>query len=172
VQDDDGATSNQATVTVTVQPSNYANIAPFSSVQCSSENISTNQTCDKAIDEIIDGWPGDYTKEWATSGEHVGAWIQLDWSSAFTIERIVFYDRPNLDDQVLSGTIRFGDDTTVNVGTLPNGGAPLEIVLSQPKTTSSLRFTVNSVSSSTRNIGLSEIEVFAVSSNANSSSGQ
>jgi len=161
-RDEYGATSNQAivTVAVTLTPNN---IALLSSVACSSQNTSTQQTCNKAIDGVVDGWPGDYTKEWATIGEKSGAWIKLTWAFPYTISKVVLYDRPNTYDRVLSGTLSFSDSTTVSVGSLPNDGTPLQINLSAPKTVSWIKFTVNSVSSTTINVGLGETEVFEYS---------
>ena len=86
----------------------------------SSQNTSTGQLGSKAIDGVIDGYPGDYTKEWATVGQLAGAWIRLTWASPVTLGQIILHDRPNLTDRVLAGTLQFSDGSTVNVGTLSN----------------------------------------------------
>src|SRR5262249_37453087 len=66
---------------------NGQDIALTASVSVSSENVNTGQLGIKAIDGVIDGYPGDSTKEWATvgelglrSGSSAYAWIRLDWS--------------------------------------------------------------------------------------------
>jgi hypothetical protein len=69
---------------------------------------------------MIDGYPGDYTKEWATAGGGAGSWLKLTWSSPQTV------------------TITF-----------------------PAKTITSLQLNITSVSPSTQNIGLAEIEVYA-----------
>jgi hypothetical protein len=60
---------------------------------------------------------------------------------------------------VTSGTLTFDDGSSASVGQLPNDGTSVSVSLGN-KTISQLRFTVNSVSSSTLNIGLAEIAVF------------
>jgi uncharacterized repeat protein (TIGR02543 family) len=68
-------TANPLTVTITGNTSitaNFttaqqsANIAPLATVTASTQNTSTKQTAVKAVDGVIDGYPGDYTKEWAS----------------------------------------------------------------------------------------------------------
>src|SRR5439155_5854031 len=147
-----GGISKSATLDVTpaITPGNIAGTA---SVTVSSQNTSAGQLGSKAIDQVIDGWPGDFTREWATTGQLAGAWIQLTWSSPVAISGIVLNDRPNLNDNVKSGTLSFSDGSTVAVGTLPNNGAGLTTSFST-KTVSWVKFTVTSASG--YNIGLSE----------------
>jgi LmbE family N-acetylglucosaminyl deacetylase len=135
------------------------NVAPLATVTASSENARTGQFAIKAVDEIVDGYPGDYTREWATTGEGAGAWIQLTWSSARNISRIVLHDRPNSNDQILSATVLFSDGSTLAIGSLPNDSTAASYSFAARSVTS-LRLTVNSVSTTTRNIGLAEIFVY------------
>ena len=86
----------------------------------SSDNPADGQQATKAVDGIVDGWPGDYTREWATDGEHAGAWIRLSWATPYVVDRVVLYDRPNADDNVTGGTLTFSDGTSVSVGALDN----------------------------------------------------
>ena len=136
-----------------------SNIAPLATVTASSENISTGQLAVKAVDGVPDGYPVDYTKEWATLNEKSGAWIQLTWSSANTVDRIILYDRPNTNDQILSATLSFSDGSTLQVGPLDNAGGATEYTFSA-KVITSVTMTVDQTSSSSSNIGLAEIEVF------------
>lgn len=53
----------------------------------------------------------------------------------------------------------FSNGQSVPVGTLANDGSATPVALPGNITTTSLRFTVNSVSSSSNNIGLSELVV-------------
>jgi LmbE family N-acetylglucosaminyl deacetylase len=142
---------------------NYRNIAPFAVVTASSETPQYSQLAIKAVDGIIDGYPGDYTREWATAGEGSGAWIQLTWSIPYLVDRVVLYDRPNLSDNILSATLSFSDGSTLAVGPLNNGGDGTEYTF-PPKVINSLTMTVNTVSITTQNIGLAEIEVFGTPS--------
>lgn len=153
--------SSPSTVRITVlgPPPPGTNIAPTALVTASSENVSTGQRAVKAVDGIADGYPGDYTREWATIGERAGAWLELSWSQVHTIDRVVLHDRPNLSDQVLSATLLFSDGSTVAIGPLPNGGTPVTYTFT-PRQANRLRFRVDGVDPSTNNIGLAEILVF------------
>ena len=77
-----------------------------------------------------------------------------------TVNKIVLYDRPNLDDQVLSGTLVFSDGSTIAVGQLNNDGTATTVSF-DPKKITSVQFKVDSVSSSTYEVGLAEFEVYA-----------
>lgn len=144
---------------VTTLPSGGGtNIASLAEVTASSESPSTHQLAVKTIDGIADGWPGDYTKEWATAGGGVGAWIELSWDSPMVIDGITLFDRPNPDDQITSATLTFGDGTDIEIGALVNDGAATIFGFS-PITTDSLRLTIDGVSASTGNVGLSEFVV-------------
>ena len=146
------------------------NVASTATVSASSENASSGQTAAKAIDGVIDGYPGDYHKEWATVGGHEGSWLKLTWGSAQTIDKVVLYDRPNTDDQVTGGTLTFSDGSTVNVPALNNDGSATTVTFPARATTSVL-FTVTSVSSTTFNVGLAEIQVYTGQSGGGNTSG-
>ena len=135
------------------------NVAGSAVVSASSESVGTGQSAAKAVDGVADGWPGDYSREWATSGGGVGSWLQLAWASAQVVDRVVVFDRPNSADGVTSGVLRFSDGSTVEVPALPNDGAGLEVSFSA-RSTGSLRFEVTGVRAGTGNVGLAEIEVY------------
>jgi len=139
--------------------STSTNIAPLATVTASSDNPPDGQQATKAVDGVVDGWPGDYTREWATNGERVGAWIKLSWSVPYVVDRVVLYDRPNSSDRVTGGTLTFSDGTTVSVTSLSNNGAAQTVAFTSRSVTS-VTFTVASVSTATQNIGLAEIEVY------------
>ena len=149
--------SNPDTVTITV--SNNSDLALFATATASSQNTSTGQTADKAIDGVIDGYPGDSTKEWATVGGKAGSWLKLTWSSSQTMSRIVLYDRPNLNDQITGGNVQFSDGSSITISALNNNGSATTFTFSS-RTITSLQLNITSVSSSTENIGLAEIQVY------------
>jgi hypothetical protein len=128
-------------------------------VTASSENATDGQTAAKAVDGVIDGYPGDYTKEWATKSGRAGSWAQLAWAGPVTVNRVVLYDRPNTSDRVTGGTLTFSDGSTVSVPSLTNNGAAVTVSFTARATTS-LRFTATGVSSSTTNVGLAEVQVW------------
>jgi hypothetical protein len=128
-------------------------------VTASSEASWTGQLAVKAVDGVADGYPGDYSHEWATAGGGVGSWLQLAWGGSQVLDHVILHDRPNLDDQVTGGTLTFSDGSSVSVGALPNDGSGLQVSFS-PRATTSLRFTVTAARSSTINVGLSELEAW------------
>jgi LmbE family N-acetylglucosaminyl deacetylase len=135
------------------------NVAALSSVTASSEDPNYGQLATKAIDGIATGYPVDFTKEWATVGGGAGSWLNLSWSSPKNISRIVLYDRPNADDQITSAMITFSDGSIIFTGTLNNDGSGV-IINFATKSVIGLQLDILSVSPSTFNIGLAEIEVF------------
>ena len=149
--------SSPATVTITV--SSNPDLALFATATASSQFTSIGSTADKAIDGVIDGYPGDYTKEWAAVSGGAGSWLKLTWSSPQTVNKIVLYDRPNLSDQITGGTIQFSDGSSVPVGPLNNNGTAVTISF-PAKTITSLQLNITSVSPSTKNVGLAEIQVY------------
>ncbi len=155
----DGVVNSAAdSVVITVSAAD-TNVARTATATASSQNTTTGQTAAKAIDGVVDGYPGDYTKEWATNGGRAGSWLKLTWSRSYTLSRVVLYDRPNTNDQITAATLTFSDGSTVNVGTLPNNGSPLTITFTARATTS-LTLTITTVSGTTQNIGLAEIEAW------------
>ncbi|MCF7553813.1 PIG-L family deacetylase [Pseudonocardia sp. WMMC193] len=132
-------------------------LATSATLTASSEDLATGQIARKAVDGVIDGYPGDYTKEWATRDGGAGSSLELSWPAPVTLDRIVLCDRPNAADQVLSGTLTFSDGSTVAVGALVNTGEPT-VVDFPARTVDRVRFTVDTVSDSTRAVGLAEIQ--------------
>jgi lysophospholipase L1-like esterase len=163
---DPGGLTASGSVDVTVRNvtgGTPVNVAGSSTVTASSQNTTTDQLATKAVDGVVDSYPGDSTREWATVAGQAGSWIRLDWASAYTVDHVTLYDRPNLNDQVLSGTLLFSDGTSMPVGALPNNGAALTVSF-VPRTVTWVKFTINTVSSTTQNIGLAEIQIFATPS--------
>ena len=156
VTDGRGGTAT-GSVPIYVTPRTVSNIAGSASVAVSSENTSTGQLGIKAIDGVIAGSPGDYKREWATVGQLAGAWITLTWSAPQTISSVILYDRPNLTDNVTSGTLLFSDGSSVAVGALPNNGAAYN-VLFPSRTVTWVKFRVDTAVG--LNIGLAEFQVY------------
>ncbi|MCD4830950.1 MAG: discoidin domain-containing protein, partial [Anaerohalosphaeraceae bacterium] len=129
-EDVSGPISTYSPGQITINGGISSNIAPLATVTASSENISTGQLAVKAVDGVPDGYPVDHTKEWATLNEKSGAWIQLTWSGAYTVDRIILYDRPNTNDQIMSATLSFSDGSELQVGPLDNSGGATEYTFS------------------------------------------
>ena len=133
------------------------NIAPLSTVTASSQNVANGQLAVKAVDGIISGYPYLWDKEWATVNQLTGAWINLSWNKSYTINKIVLYDRPNMTDQVLAGTLTFSDGSSLAVGTLDNSSIGY-VVSFAAKNITWVKFTVTRASGT--NVGLAEFQVF------------
>ncbi|MGD9329103.1 MAG: glycoside hydrolase family 92 protein, partial [Cyclobacteriaceae bacterium] len=101
--------------------------------------------------------------EWACEGQTTFwgyiryPWIQLDWEESQTINRVVLYDRPGLDEHTAGGTLIFSDGSEIPVTEISNDGAPKTIRF-EPKTVKWVRFRV--MDGVGFNLGLSEIEIF------------
>jgi hypothetical protein len=153
------------TITVAAPAGTPTDVALLAVATASSQNTSTGQLASSAIDGVISGYPTDNTAEWATIGGGVGSWLLLTWPKSYTIDYVVLFDRPNLNDQITSGTLTFSDGTSVTFGALPNAGTTgLTVTPSKPVTTTTLKMTVTGVNSTTLNIGLSEIQAWGTSS--------
>ena len=157
-----GNGSTTRPVSLTVAQQQAVNIAPLATVTASSQNTQTGQTAAKAVDGVIDGYPGDYTREWATVGQKAGAWLKLAWSAPYTVSSVILYDRPNLNDNITSATLTFSDGSSVPVGPLNNNGTGVTVNF-PAKVTTSITMAVTAVSSTTSNVGLAEIQVYGTS---------
>ncbi|WP_284974197.1 chitobiase/beta-hexosaminidase C-terminal domain-containing protein [Arthrobacter sp. efr-133-TYG-104] len=118
-----------------------------------------DQSPEKARDGYDWGAPMDATREWVTSGEKAGAWIQYNYAPTRTIGSVTLFDRPDLNNQVTGGNLQFSDGSTVQVPALPNNGSGLTIKF-PARTVSSVRFNITSVSSTTTDVGLAEFETY------------
>ena len=78
-----------------------------------------------------------------------------------TIDQIVLYDRPNLNDQVTAGTLTFSDGSSLATGTLANDGSATPLTFSA-RTVTSVTLTVTAVSATTQNVGLAEMQVYGM----------
>jgi hypothetical protein len=70
----------------------------------------------------------------------------------------MLYDRPNLDEHILDGTLEFSDGTRIATKELPNDGEAKVIPLTTDKIVKWVQFTVDR--SEGLNIGLMEIEIY------------
>lgn len=167
-----GATTFRVTVTVTdgrggavtrfvdvntTPTSTLVNIAPLATPTASAENASRGQTAAKATDTIVSGYPVNSSAEWVAPGQRAGAWLQLTWSTARSVSRVVLHDRINTGDQITAATLTFSDGSTIAVGTLPDTGTGLQLDFAARNVTW-VRMTVTTARG--ENTGLAEFEVF------------
>ena len=132
------------------------NLARLATVSVSSENTEAGQLGANAINGEVADFSHE-TPEWASRGEVEGAWIKLTWPSQVEVWEVVLYDRPNLRDNIGAGVLIFSDGTQINVGPLPNDGAPFRVEF-DPRTVTWIQFKI--VNSTGGHPGLQEFEVF------------
>ena len=114
-----------------------------------------------AIDGIVGGFPGDISKEWASNGENVGAWIKLRWEKPQQVGRVWLFDRPNTLDQVTAGVLEFSDGSTIKLEkALPDTATKGLEISFKPKNVFWIKLTITAVKEGSPNIGLAEFGVF------------
>lgn len=135
------------------------NIAPQAEITV----VSTAPGSDKKglVDGVIDGYPKNPSKEWASNGLRHDAWLRLDWKTPVRINRVRLYDRPMKGEQILAGRLLFSDGSTEPLRAWLSDGAlaPGEISF-PPKTVTWVKFYVDKVTPNTWNVGLAEIEIY------------
>ena len=72
------------------------------------------------------------------------------------------YDKLNMRDQVMSGTLSFSDGSTLPVGRLQNDGQAGTVIAFPPKTVTWMKLTIDKVSRGTVHAGLGQFEVYAI----------
>lgn len=85
----------------------------------------------------------------------------MTWDTPVTLNQVVLYDNPAPKARVMSSLITFSDGTFVVVPALNNDGSATYINLPDMKTTTSVTWEVLSIASSSPNMGIAEISVFA-----------
>jgi len=132
------------------------NLARTATVTASS--VYNGYSADAVKDGVVDGFPGDISKEWASQGEGVGATIRLTWASAQNIDRVWLFDRPNNMDHITSGQLTFSSGTVVDVGELTDNAASGKLVSFTARSITWVQFEVTGVRAAA-NIGLAEFAV-------------
>ena len=155
----DGQATSTDSVTVTMAAAPLTNVARQSGVRVTQSSEVAGQEGVKAIDGVVDGYPGSWSNEWSSDGDGVGAWVRLTWDGPVTLSRVVLFDRPNGNDQITGGTLVFSDGSSVPVTSLANDGSATTITF-PARAVTSVRLDVSSVSASTERAGLAEFEAW------------
>lgn len=146
------AASNAVKVTTPPWEVPNGNIARLAKASASSEFNS-----DYGAAKVIDGISGIHgAGEWASAGERNPS-IKLEWTQVRDVRQVVLYDRMNLDDNALEGTLKFSDGSTIEVKDIPVDGSG-KTVSFPVKHVAWIEFDVTGGQG--WNVGLSEIEVF------------
>ncbi len=135
------------------------NIAPKATITASSSR-GTDFNAEQVADGLI---RMDGIGEWACEGVTTDwgyirfPWIELRWERAYTVNRIVLFDRPSLKEHIAGGRLIFSDGSTVYVNQIPNNGEGKAVTF-EPKTIEWVKFEATDGTGS--DLGLSEIEVY------------
>ncbi|MDQ2864300.1 MAG: glycoside hydrolase family 92 protein, partial [Bacteroidota bacterium] len=139
------------------------NIAPFAKV-----TASTSLSKKFAASNVTDGIIGiDGKGEWACEGVATDwgylrfPWIQLDWNTPQLINKILLFDRPNVEDHIAGGKLLFSDGSVVWVNQIPNDGTA-KLVNFDNKNVTWVRFITTDGTG--KDLGFSEIEVYPAKS--------
>ena len=112
------------------------NIAPIAKV-----TVSSAYNADYGGSKAVDGISNVHgSGEWASAGE-VNPWIELKWEEAKKVNKVSLYDRINLDDNALTGILRFSDGSVIQVDSIAADGAVKDIVFDE-KTITWVKFEV------------------------------
>lgn len=90
-------------------------------------------------------------------GEIDFPWVRLDWDNPVKIDKVLIYDRMCPESHAAGVALHFSDGSTIDVGEIPENGAPKEVLLNGIET-SYIKAEV--IDGTGDNIGLSEIEVY------------
>ena len=115
---------------------------------------------ENAVDGVADGAPAHEDNEWSVPHGTPQAWIKLTWPQPIKAMRILLYDLPNPDDQVLAGKLTFSDGSSLNVGALPNDGKTPANLTFPEKQITWVRFDITQSSPTTKGAGIAEFGVF------------
>lgn len=139
------------------------NIAPLAKVTASS-SLSEQFQPQNVVDGLIrlnrmGEWACEgFTTSW---GDVRYPWVQLNWTEAHDINRVVLYDRPDMVEHSAGGRLIFSDGSTIYVRQIPNNGTGKEIRFEARKV-DWVRFEVTDGTG--KDLGLSEFEVFTAPS--------
>ncbi|SDT19639.1 GlcNAc-PI de-N-acetylase [Friedmanniella luteola] len=134
------------------------NVAGAAVVTASSSETAAGQTPDRAVDGMVGGDPTNPTTAWVSRTTD-GSWLELRWPTPQTIDHVRLHDLPSDQDGITAALLTFDDRSAVRVGALPNDGAGLTVRFA-PRTTATLRFSVEQTVPGTAHAGLAEIEVY------------
>ncbi len=136
------------------------NIAPLAKVTASSI-FSDEYTPANIVDDNIHM---EQYGEWASKsgitfwGEIDFPWVKLEWDKTRAINKIVVFDRPELNTHLSGGRFHFSDGSRIDVFQIPNDGSP-KVVNFPTKKVEWVRF--EAMDGDGEHLGLSEMQVFS-----------
>ena len=135
------------------------NIAVYAKVTVSSE-LNEKYAANNVIDGLISipeigEWASDATQNFWGGINY--PWIQLNWEQPQLVDKIIFYDRVDVESHMAGGTLKFSDGTELSVNLIKNDGSA-SVVTFDPKEVKWVRFIATDGFG--KNLGFSEIEVY------------
>ncbi|GAA4890249.1 GH92 family glycosyl hydrolase [Ferrimonas pelagia] len=135
-------------------PTRPLNLAPLAEVSGDGEHLRALVDGIKLKDGLGE-WIGGSPNKW--HGEIDYPSVTLTWPKPQTVNTVVIYDRPTLDEHMAAAVLTFSDGSKEHLFAVPNDGSALELVF-EPRTVEWMRLDV--VDGVGTQIGLSELEVF------------
>lgn len=105
-------------------------------------------------DHVVSGPPD---QGWRSSGETVGAWIELSWERPETVQRITITRNALAEPGVTDGYLSFGDGSFQQVRL--STSSPTTVITTTPRPATSLRFTATSVAEGATDVAVEKIGV-------------
>lgn len=105
-------------------------------------------------DNAVSDEPG---QEWRSSGETVGAWIELSWARPQTVQRVTLTRNAVDEPGITEGYLSFGDGSFQQARL--STSSTTTVVTTTPRPAASLRFTATSVSPGASDVALEKIGV-------------
>jgi hypothetical protein len=90
----------------------------------------------------------------------VGSWIQLNWTRSVQLGRVVLVDGSKAGLGITGASITLSDGSTVPAQLTVDAAGTTTLTFT-PRSTTSLRLTVTSVSGALRNIGTASLKAYA-----------
>ena len=147
----------------TAGPANIATQAKVTASTTLNENFKPSNVTDGIIG--IEG-----KGEWACEGIATDwgyvrfPWIQLTWQQPKTINKILLFDRPDLNEHIAGGKLIFSDGSQLWVNEIPNDGTA-KLIKFDSKKISWIRF--ETTDGDGKDLGFSEIEVYPAQPDSN-----
>ena len=135
---------------------NNSEISQIHPRSCSaSTEYDDRYNCDNVYDGLLSG----YAYSWATRGQQVGAWIQINLDSVYTLTKVMARGRSSTE-RFKDITLQFGDGSSTDF-TLSEDQNTVwnEIVLSDMPTSNYVKISANTVYGGS-NIGFREVRIF------------
>ena len=134
------------------------NIAPEATVTATSQTkgAEARNVADGII--RIDGrgeWISDVKEQFWGEADYPS--LRMEWPQEVTINKVILYDRPTEASHTAGVMLRFSDGSRIDVGEIPDNGAPRTVTF-DPVRTRSLEIKITDADG--HHPGLSEVEVF------------